>query len=491
VSEAHPSAVAGIELGTGPAEITPASVEVGLKPLDPGVAALCAPLSASDPCGPDLDLQGDADYLNFFACLESTLPISFFTNDGKPFEPSNPPEDQSPIDFEGQLAVIKRLFGRSRDIRLLLAQARLFILNRNLAGFATSMAAVGEWLNGSWDSVHPRPQAGELRARLMPFWALDGPTVTFSLQYVPLFETGRKEPVSYRGWLVANGEAKARPGDSQLSAATIAEALNEADAAQLAATRRDLALLKSALETIRQAFQLHGGSAAVEAISGSKAISAVSEISALVRKICEFIDPHIESATRETPLDEEAASGDVEARVESSAKSLARPIPATTADATEALAAIADYYSRSEPSSPVLPLVRQAYQLVGKSFLEIMTVLVPGQVDKAAFQIGTDQVFDLPVGKLSALSNVAAAASSGANGGAEPGEHGRPRYHVEFRSQAIALLDQVQQYFRRSEPSSPVPMLCQRARALAERDFMGVLRDVLPKAALKNISAEK
>jgi hypothetical protein len=34
-------------------------------------------------------------------------------------------------------------------------------------------------------------------------------------------------------------------------------------------------------------------------------------------------------------------------------------------------------------------------------------------------------------------------------------------------------------------------MLCDRARALAERDFMGVLRDVLPKAALKNAGVDK
>jgi hypothetical protein len=34
-------------------------------------------------------------------------------------------------------------------------------------------------------------------------------------------------------------------------------------------------------------------------------------------------------------------------------------------------------------------------------------------------------------------------------------------------------------------------MLCDRARAFAERDFMSVLRDVLPKAALKTIGAEK
>jgi type VI secretion system protein ImpA len=68
---------------------------------------------------------------------------------------------------------------------------------------------------------------------------------------------------------------------------------------------------------------------------------------------------------------------------------------------------------------------------------------------------------------------------------------GSPQYRIESRAQAIALLEQVQRFFRHSEPSSPVPMLCDRARALAERDFMGVLREVLPKAALKNFGAEK
>jgi len=62
---------------------------------------------------------------------------------------------------------------------------------------------------------------------------------------------------------------------------------------------------------------------------------------------------------------------------------------------------------------------------------------------------------------------------------------------VANRAQALALLDQVHQYFRRAEPSSPVPMLCERARALAERDFMGVLRDVLPRDALKNVNDER
>lgn len=162
--------------------------------------------------------------------------------------------------------------------------------------------------------------------------------------------------------------------------------------------------------------------------------------------------------------------------------------PTSLGDARAALAAVADYYTRREPSSPTLPLVRQAHQLIGKSFIEVISILVPTHLDKAAFQIGGDQVFELPVGKMPGVK-------AGTNGSGQAGEDAQPpsgpHYDVQTRSQAIALLDQVQRYFRHSEPSSPVPMLCERARALAERDFMAVLRDVLPKAALKNIGLDK
>src|SRR6267142_213595 len=94
----------------------------------------------------------------------------------------------------------------------------------------------------------------------------------------------------------------------------------------------------------------------------------------------------------------------------------------------------------------------------------------------------------LPVSKLSKLPESAPAPEASPSS-SRPG--GSPQYRVESRAQAIALLDQVQRFFRHAEPSSPVPMLCDRARAFAERDFMSVLRDVLPKAALKTIGAEK
>jgi type VI secretion system protein ImpA len=246
--------------------------------------------------------------------------------------------------------------------------------------------------------------------------------------------------------------------------------LADADPTVLAESRRHVATLKASLIRIRNAFALQGGTFGLETLP------------ALVEKISAFVDPARDHAAVEV----EADSADPGAR---GAVAKAGVAPASLAQAKDALAAIADYYSRLEPSSPTLPLVRQAHLLIGKSFIEVMSILVPTQMDKAAFQIGADQVFELPVGRLSKLPE--AAPLAGADGVPKQEGASPSAYNVQSRSQAIALLEQVQRFFRSAEPSSPVPILCERARSLAERDFMGVLRDVLPKAALKNAGADK
>jgi type VI secretion system protein ImpA len=39
----------------------------------------------------------------------------------------------------------------------------------------------------------------------------------------------------------------------------------------------------------------------------------------------------------------------------------------------------------------------------------------------------------------------------------------------------------VEQYYRKQEPSSPIPLLLQRARVFVDRDFSALLKDVLSK----------
>ena len=51
---------------------------------------------------------------------------------------------------------------------------------------------------------------------------------------------------------------------------------------------------------------------------------------------------------------------------------------------------------------------------------------------------------------------------------------------VTTRADALRLLDLVCDYYHRNEPSSPLPMLIERARALAEKDFLDILRELAP-----------
>lgn len=446
----------------------------------PDVAAdvpmeLCVPIGPDDPCGPDLDLEGDADYLNFVAHTEGILPSSFFSlDDKKPF-------DRSSVDLPGRLAAIAPLLERTRDVRLMVLRARLSILNRDLAGFAESVAVMADWLDRFWDTVHPRPGGdGDVVMRVMAISELDGPMVLFPLQYAPLFEMRRQGAITYRAWMIANGEANLRPAETKLAPSAIVEARTDAAPEALATSRQNVASVKASLDRIRSAFAVRGSSAGLEGLVS------------LVEKIMVFVDPSAGAQTigigpADDPTSGTGGGHDENGRPTTGAIGEA---PNSLSQARDALAAIADYYSSMEPSSPTLPLVRQAHQLIGKSFFEVLTILIPTQLDKAAFQIGGDQIFELPIGKLSALSAVAPVAASAQESISEQAT-GAPRYRVGTRSQAIALLDQVQRFFRQSEPSSPIPMLCDRARALAERDFMAVLRDVLPKAALKNIALDK
>jgi type VI secretion system protein ImpA len=447
---------------------SPQSVEGLLPAMNPAVATLSLPLSEDDSCGPDLDLVGDAEYLNFLAQVEGILPTSFFSlEDGKPFDPAT-------IDVRGQLAAADKLLARSRDIRLLAIRARLLVLNRDIAGFSVTIAAIAEWLDKFWDAVHPRPEGANLTARRATISALDLPTVIFPLQYTPLFEGRRAGSVTYRAWIVATGEVKSRAGEAGVSAGVISEAIANADPADLAAARKHVALLDESVQRICRAFEGHG----------NEVLDVLPE---QVRKMRALIDPHAASSVSATAGDDPLADGKQEASAAAAAPLV------SIVDAERALAAIAEYYGRSEPSSPVLPLVRQAHQLIGKSFLEIMTILVPSHVDKAAFQIGTNPVFDLPVSKLSSVSAAPARLDASATADQGPAASVNPggSYRVGSRAQALGLLESVQRYFRYAEPSSPVPMLCERARALADRDFMGVLEDVLPKSALKALNIDR
>jgi len=73
------------------------------------------------------------------------------------------------------------------------------------------------------------------------------------------------------------------------------------------------------------------------------------------------------------------------------------------------------------------------------------------------------------------------AATSGVDS-AGSGEGASASGVVKSRQDAIRALDAVADFFKRTEPSSPIPLFLARAKRLVSKDFLEVLADVAPEA---------
>ena len=51
---------------------------------------------------------------------------------------------------------------------------------------------------------------------------------------------------------------------------------------------------------------------------------------------------------------------------------------------------------------------------------------------------------------------------------------------IDSRESAMKMMDKISDYFRRTEPSSPVPLLMQRAKRLSTMGFMEIVKDIAP-----------
>ncbi|HKH27392.1 MAG TPA: type VI secretion system ImpA family N-terminal domain-containing protein [Sphingomicrobium sp.] len=442
-------------------------------------SALIAPVSDSDPCGPDLELADDLEFMQFMARAEGLLPSSFFAF------------DRSSIDFTAEFVAIKKLLGDALDLRPLSVLAKLLVLNRDLPGFASCVAGIGSLLSERWDEVHPRGEDGDFGMRMAVLQSLDDlPPVVLPLQHVPLAESRRFGPITYRSYLLATGEAKPRENEQVLDRSTIEGAFMEADLPRLVETANHLRSLQTALGGIR--------ATCVAKVGHEKAVSfdnlgpVAGNALAVLESIIVKRDP---SGVPKAAAPEPSAETAVQAGKTTRYQGL--PSLGSTREAAAALAAAAAYFRRFEPSNPAVLLVRQAEELMGKSFMQVMRILMPNQAEQATIQIRGAHSLDLPIERLSTLISDPSEVEEPAreNGSDCDGAHiangaGERSFQIRTRDDAIALLVQVGNYYRLVEPSSPVPLLTERALSLAECDFLGLLKDLLPETPKEEQSSE-
>ena len=447
--------------------------------------ALLEPVSADAPCGPDLDLAGDPDFLQATGRIEGTLPSSFFTQDD---EGNLQPFDRSKIEIVPALKEIAKLLKETRDLRLLTLSSRLCALNRDMAGLASQFTAIAALLKDRWADVHPQADDGDFGLRMAILQTMDdAPTMALPLQYMTLLESRRLGQLNYRAIMIANGEMAAAGGETALDKSAIDRAFAEADLDQLKATHARVGAIRDAVDSIRTTTT--EGAGYENAVGFDRVAPLVGKMVGAIETVLVARDPTATVSAAPPTGDGAAAEGPVEG-----VQVVFRPSGPIrdVAHAAAALVAAGGYLRRFEPSSPGEILVRQAQELVGKSFIDVMRALVPNFADEATIAIGADRAFQLSFGQLSALGENASD-DGWASGDGEEEERPAaeeapppPAPKATNRREAVDLLRQVAGFYRMAEPSSPVPLLLDRACSLAESDFLTILRDVLPQIAKRD-----
>lgn len=436
---------------------------------------LLEPVSPDQPCGPDLEREDDAGFLDYYYEAESRLPERYFT----PGSPDDGREDRlfdpRQIDLRAEKAAIAPLLARSRDLRLVSLLARFQILAGKLAEFASSLEDMAALL-GQWpDQLHPRMirSPGDRRAAIE---ALNSqPAVVMPLLHLPLLPGS---DVTLRRYLVASGKVTPRLSEQDMPDADILAALrNGADQRQLAATNEHLNRAADALFRIRRLAQSHpesGFSPDLDAVRG-----AIADMQAMIAAARPELRPWSEKP------DAALAAGlpDPQGLVAPTTP----PLPAAAAPqgppirdratAAAALDGLQSWLAQHEPSSPALLLVEQARQLVGASLVDAMEALMPGRAGDAVLDIGHGSGFSLPMERLRSLTRTVSQAA--------PADQGRPARlpPITSRDQIAPGLSAVENYFASHEPASPIPLLLLKARDMLGKGFDAIMAELLVQTA--------
>ncbi|HLW89980.1 MAG TPA: type VI secretion system ImpA family N-terminal domain-containing protein [Roseiarcus sp.] len=403
-------------------------------------------ISPEAPCGPDLDFEGDPEFLNYLAATEGQLPASYFDFDVKA------------VDFTAAEATGVQLLARTHDVRLLVLLAKLAILRRDIKGFARWVSAIAQLLTRQWDEVHPRGENGDFTARMAQLATLnDSPVVLLPLQYAPLAETQREGVLTFRARLVASGDANAREGERMPEAGAIERILANSDLPNLSATLRALQTIKSAIEEIKATTLEKAGVQQTVPFDGLT--SLIERMTTFIQTAVAARDPSVAPPKAPTETASEEAG---EPAAVSSFGSLA--------EADAALAAAFAYFAKNEPSSAAVLLIGQARQLLGKNIYEVMQIIAPDYAAQARIFVGSEPAFTVRVSSIAPAQE-----------GEREQAAGEP---AASRGAALSLVDSAAAYLRKAEPSNPAPLLLDRAKSLASRDFFGLLKELLSEDTL-------
>jgi type VI secretion system protein ImpA len=316
---------------------------------------LLQPITADQPCGESLEDTELLASFDAFGVFGHSTPLDAPAEPGEKRIPK-PPE--SPVWAEIQQKALDAL-GKSKDLRLLAYLGTALLRTEGLLAFCETLGAASQWLDAYWSEVYPRIDEDAMLRRNALSCLADPMAVIDRVWRAPLVSNRQLGRFSLRDIEIAAGQVSAGEG-------VVRAAAGQIDAAFAAMPDEELRLLQVGID---------GALAAVTRIEatmldqgGPEAAPGLDPLSAQLGKIARVL--HAQLARR---------SGDEGDAHRTGGDGAARPVGAIASreEAVRALDAVAEFFRRNEPSSPIPMIVERAKRLVSKDFLEVLADIAP------------------------------------------------------------------------------------------------------------------
>ena len=442
-------------------------------------SAITTPLSDSSPCGPDLYAAFDPAYEEYYFDAVGRLP-GFYMQPGveRPDGTRSPDRvfDPKEVDHRTEKQAIEALLDRSRDLRLLALMAQWDALTGRRSALADTIESMAILLEHFPAEVHPDLADGPSERRDAINDLNQMATVVQPLMFMGLAGTTE---VTLRKIRVANGASTPLQHEADLEIKPLTDALaGPANAGKVSECHQDFLRISTSLDRI-------------DAAAKSNSHKAFSPNFEQLRQVVDEILQTLQAARPDlqpaaTPPEPEPAAGNGSGLQAPPvlAAAAAQPLPEagpvfSQLHARRILEACEIYYRKAEPSSAALLLVTQARLLIGKPLIEALRTLLPAQASSATVDFGASSGFVLSADRLDELS--AALPESLAAAPELPQDPG-PDPKIASAPQAAQALRSVEEYFKRHERSSPVPVLLQRAQTYLDKDFQSLIEELIPQA---------
>jgi type VI secretion system protein ImpA len=334
---------------------------------------LIEPITPEHPCGVNLE---DTELLSSFDAFRLFGQARPLDAPAEPDEKRVPKPRESPEWVEIRDKALEALT-QSKDLRLLAHLGTALLRTDGAPAFFETLNVASRWLEMYWTQTYPMVDEDAILRRNALNCFADPMAVVDALRRVPLVRSRQHGTFSLRDLDIATHQLSPGDADAQVDENQIKAAFGSMPLAELAQLHESVAGAIASLNKI---------DASMRDAAGSDATPSFDALAKPLAKMNQLLRAQLAAhPERVVTSGVDAADSGVDEGV--SADGLVK----SRQDAIRALDAVADFFRRTEPSSPIPLFLARAKRLVSKDFLEVLADIAPEAVATARAAGGLKQ----------------------------------------------------------------------------------------------------